>query len=436
LPGLANHKGAQACAELNAIGFLPAPPPNQFKWARRCGILVVLCYFIRGSVLPWYLHMPDSAWIMLTVAVLFIGAAMIVTGGGEWRWSWAIVLLAFAVGICVAEQPKSSALHWLGIALLILPLGPVVLNSAGFAMRSAAWRLTVSGLTALTAIFVAWYVLHLPCPGGRSPFAGFMNQSMILGPIAGLGVLIAAARAIHGRSWRWGLLALLGLIPVLASGSRVATLATGAAGSYLLIRRKPMLGGLAALGFLVAVCSFIARGGNATESDSVGAALSRKGIENTRTDLWQARIDEFKSSPLLGIGIAMGTGSGSAIEADGAIRVEPGSSYLAVLAMTGALGTVAFFSALGILLFGFASNHQQAPVDKDILSVVGIFLAVNGVAEGWILGFGSPLCFLFWLWLGNVGDAALQPVRAIASRRQFFAPRFARPIVAVTTNSK
>jgi hypothetical protein len=262
-----------------------------------------------------------------------------------------------------------------------------------------------------------------------------MNQSMILGPIAGLGVLIAAARAIHGRSWRWGLLALLGLIPVLASGSRVATLATGAAGSYLLIRRKPMLGGLAALGFLVAVGIFVARGGNATESDSVGAALSRKGIENTRTDLWQSRIEEFKSSPLLGIGIAMGTGSGSAIEADGAIRVEPGSSYLAVLAMTGGVGTVAFFSALGLLLFGFASNHQQAPMDKDILSVVGIFLAVNGIAEGWILGFGSPLCFLFWLWLGNVGDAALQPVRAIASRRQFFAPRFARPIAAITTNS-
>jgi hypothetical protein len=73
-------------------------------------------------------------------------------------------------------------------------------------------------------------------------------------------------------------------------------------------------------------------------------------------------------------------------------------------------------------------------MDKDILSVVGIFLAVNGIAEGWILGFGSPLCFLFWLWLGNVGDAAAQPFRAFAQRR-IGRSRFARPIAPVATYS-
>lgn len=380
-------------------------------------MLVVLVYFIRGSVLPWYLHVPDSVWIILTVAALFVGAGLIVAGGGKWRWPWVVTLLAFAAGICVAEQPKSAGEHWLGLALLILCLGPVVVNPVAIAARSAAWRLVVSGFTLLTAIFIAWYLFHLPCPAGRSPFAGFMNQSMVLGPIAGQGVVIAAARAIHGRSRWWALLAMLGLIPLLASGSRVAALATGAAGSYLLIRRKPMLGGLVMLVFLFAVCSFVTRGDDTSESDSVGSALSKKGITNTRADLWQSRIEEFKSSPIIGIGIAMGTGSGSATEADGAIRVEPGSSYLAVLAMTGGVGTVAFFSALGLLLFGFISTHQKPEVDRDIISVVGIFLAVNGVAEGWILGFGSPLCFLFWLWLGNVGDAALQPARAIAKRR-------------------
>ena len=177
-----------------------------------------------------------------------------------------------------------------------------------------------------------------------------------------------------------------------------------------------MLGGLMALLFLLAIGYFVTRGDNATESDSVGGALARKGIENTRADLWQSRIEEFKSSPVFGIGVAMGTGSGSAIEANGSIRVEPGSSYLAVLAMTGALGTVAFFSAMGLLLYGFITVQSKTPLDKDILSAAGIFLAVHGVAEGWILGFGSPLCFLFWLWLGNFGDAALQPVRARTKR--------------------
>jgi hypothetical protein len=379
-------------------------------------MLVVLVYFIRGTVLPWYIHVPDSAWIGLTTAALCVGGGMIVTGGGKWRWSWVAVLVAFAAGICGAEQPTSSALHWLGLSLLIFPLGPVVLNSAGIAMRSAAWKLTVSGITNLTAIFVVWYVLHLPCPGGRSPFASFMNQSMLLGPIAGMGVGIATARAIHTRSKRWGALAVLSSLPLLASGSRVANLAAVASVCFLLLRRKPLLGLVIVVLCVFCVGSFIASSGKQPTGNSPTAALSGKGTENTRADLWQSRIVEFKSSPLFGIGVAMGTGSGSVIGEDGSIRVEPGSSYLAILAMTGGVGTLAFFSALGLLLFGFASNHQQAPVDKDILSVVGIFLAVNGIAEGWILGFGSPLCFLFWLWLGNVGDAAFQPARAIAQR--------------------
>jgi O-antigen ligase len=177
-----------------------------------------------------------------------------------------------------------------------------------------------------------------------------------------------------------------------------------------------MLGGLMGLLFLLAVGYFVTRGDNATESGSIGGALARKGIENTRTDLWQARLEEFKSSPVFGIGVAMGTGSGSVIEASGSIRVEPGSSYLAVLAMTGGLGAIAFFSAMGWLVYGFITVQRKMPLKQDILSAAGIFLAVHGVAEGWILGFGSPLCFLFWLWLGNVGDFALQPARARIKR--------------------
>jgi hypothetical protein len=103
--------------------------------------------------------------------------------------------------------------------------------------------------------------------------------------------------------------------------------------------------------------------------------------------------------------------------------------------MTGVLGTLSFSVALGLLLFGYVTSQRQAGLDRDILNVVGIFLAVHGVAEGWVLAFGSPFCFLFCLWLGNVGDAALQPARAIAKRRLPAPPRFARPIGPAPTIS-
>jgi len=281
--------------------------------------------------------------------------------------------------------------------------------------RAAAWRLTVTGMTTLTGIFVVWYVLRLP-NFGAGDFSSFMNQCMLVAPISGMGVVIALTRALHGRSWRWGLLAAAGLVPLVAAGSRVAVLATGAAVCFLLVRRKPALGGIFAFLFLCLVCGFVLQHSTNEASNEPVSALDRKGIANSRTDLWQSRIDEFKSSPVFGIGVAMGTGSSSDVEEGGAIRVEPGSSYLAVLAMTGVLGTLSFSVALGLLLHGFASARQKPSLDRDILSVVGVFLAMHGVAEGWILAFGSPLCFLFWLWLGNVGDAALQPIRARTKR--------------------
>jgi hypothetical protein len=112
----------------------------------------------------------------------------------------------------------------------------------------------------------------------------------------------------------------------------------------------------------------------------------------------------------------MGTGSGSVKDESGSIRVEPGSSYLAILSMTGVLGTLTFFGALAPLVLGLAYSRRINRPDRDILNVMGIYLAVHGVAEGWIISFGSPLSFLFWLWLGSLGDAVVKPARSASTQ--------------------
>jgi len=360
---------------------------------------------------------PNVGWMLLTAFALSLPVGIVLAGGGRWRWSWVMVLLAFAPGNFNAEEPKSAGLHWLGLLFLIVSMGPVVLNPVAVEMRSAAWRFATKGMISLTAVFLLWYVLHLPS-FGAGDFSSFMIQCMMLGPIVGMGIVIALARAVHGRSWRWGLLALLGFVPLLASGSRVATLAAIAGICFLLIRRKPIFG----LGVLVLCASliygFMSEGKNLKSSpDSLIGAMARKGDLNSRSGKWESRWLEFKSNPIFGIGIGTATGDGSEKMRDGRTFVEPGSSYLALLAMTGGLGTVAFCSALGLLLFGFIVPHQRGGLDEDILYLVGIYLAVHGVAEGWILSFGGPLCFLFWLWLGRVGDFTLQPLRVNVKRR-------------------
>jgi hypothetical protein len=375
-----------------------------------------MVYFLRGTVFPGYLHLSDASLVAANVLLLLVGAVLIIACGGTWRVSWVIVLLAFAASLSQAEQFSVAGPRWVGLALMIFFVGPVIINPVAVEARAAAWRLAVTGMTTLTGIFVVWYILRLPS-FGAGDFSSFMNQCMLVAPISGMGVVIALARALHGRSWRWGLLAAAGLVPMIAAGSRVAFLATGTAACFLLVRRKPALGGLFAFLFLCLVCGFVLHRSTDEGSETSTGGLVRKGTTNSRADLWQSRIAEFKSSPVLGIGVAMGTGSGSAVEDDGAVRVEPGSSYLAVPAMTGALGTVSFGVALGLLLCGFAFVPQKPALDRDILSVIGVFLAIHGIAEGWVLAFGSPLALIFWLWLGSVGDAALPMPRAIAKRR-------------------
>lgn len=181
-----------------------------------------------------------------------------------------------------------------------------------------------------------------------------------------------------------------------------------------MIKRKPVLGTGGALLVALAVVKFLHSAETDAERDQTvnfATALAHKGTGNSRSELWQSRIDDFKSNPFVGVGIGLGAGNGVTKDAGGSIRIEPGSSYLAVLSMTGILGALAFAGALGVLLVRFAMVRSPLSLEKDIFSVLGVFLAVHGVAEGWVMSFGSPLCLIFWLWLGKVGDMVWQADR-------------------------
>jgi O-antigen ligase len=384
------------------------------SWAVRCGLFLVWVYFIRVTGFSGYLHIPEAGWILLSFLALLSGTGLAISGEGEWRWPWLLALGCFGLGTFVAVEPGPAGLRWFGLVLLIMAVGPTAANPQVAEFRSGAWQLVTRGLPILTVSFLLWYMLHLPNMGGRVYFSAFMTQSMLLGPLCGMGIVVATARALHQKSWRWGAVALAGMIPLMASGSRLATLSTLAAGCFFLIKRKPVLGIGGALLVALAVVKFLHSAETDAERDQTvnfTTALAHKGTGNSRSELWQSRIDDFKSSPFVGVGIGLGAGNGVTKNAGGSIRIEPGSSYLAVLSMTGIFGALSFTGALGALLFRFAMVRSPQSLEKDILSVMGVFLAVHGVAEGWILGFGSPLCLIFWLWLGKVGDMVWQSDR-------------------------
>lgn len=387
---------------------------GRLRWSWLCGSLVALLYLVKGTVIPSTFGISNNAWDLISCVALLVGAGTAIASVEKYRWSWAVVVLAFSMSLTTAKQPILCACRCTGLTLLIISVGPFILGPKASAMRLAAWRLSTSGMVAFTGMFFFWYVFRLPSLG-KGPFSGFMTHCMLLGPIAGMGVAIACAYALNLRSWFWAIFAALGVLPVLASWSRVAFLATIVAICFLLIRHNPWLALIFLALFLWGISEFIHQSHNILLDDtSIIGSLVEKGTENTREDLWHNRILDFKSSPLVGIGIGNGMGAGSGEDDDpDNIHVEPGSCYLAVLSMTGVVGASALSFAVVSLIVRCRGSRKKSQLDRDILSVVGVYLSVQGSAEGWILSFGSPICFLFWLWLGNLEDTTLQTLPGI-----------------------
>jgi O-antigen ligase len=121
----------------------------------------------------------------------------------------------------------------------------------------------------------------------------------------------------------------------------------------------------------------------------------------TRAALWDMRIQEFESSPLIGVGFASVDPEISTRFDEEEGRVEPGSSWLAVLSMTGLLGFIPIVIMIlkcGIFMF----KDKNQPLLSAFLGGMLFLFVVHMFAEGYVLSAGSGLFFYFWLTVGMI----------------------------------
>ena len=131
----------------------------------------------------------------------------------------------------------------------------------------------------------------------------------------------------------------------------------------------------------------------------------------SRQSHWEHRIEEFSEYPVFGYGFcAVDTDNhGEYMPSTGI--VEPGSSWLAILSMTGIVGTVCFI----ILLWSTVSKlyHEYKSEDDPWallhLGILTVF-AVHFIAEGYVFAGGGALCFLFWFFFGCAYSYARNPI--------------------------
>jgi len=379
-------------------------------------LALVLLYFVRMSILPVFI--PQASRLMFLgmygVLVLFLFAIVVSIGRKTIQGTGLFFLFAVFASCLFSPYRAQSLQKGIGLLMIITVLGPVLTSKTMAEFRQTAWsvcRLLIL-FVGITSVF--WYFLRLP-NFGRGPFTGVLSHCMETGPIAGMACLIALLQAFERKSAPWGLASLLCVAPMLASGSRIASLslAAGALVALIFLFQKYRFLFAVALPLVVLLAMYSGSDDALLNDDSLlgemTQTLRNKGTINTREHIWDARIEEYRASPVLGVGIGMGEGAGIVRDEEGRINIEPGSAYLAILSMTGTTGAAAFF-LLAISLgrrFMRRMNRIQQTTKIEIVSLL-TFLSVHALAEGWILAVGSLLCMIYWLVVGRLQDLSIQ----------------------------
>jgi O-antigen ligase len=316
------------------------------------------------------------------------------------------------------NNPPAYFRSWERLGLFVIVVGvvfPFFQTSKLTVLRIEMFKYLLNATVIITILsFIAYFLginyafadetIHAP------HFGGITVHSMVLGPIASLSMCYSFWLILNKQFTKKIIFFLIAILfisfsTVLLAASRVA-LSAGIVGLLFLIikiSRKKMTRSIRTVILFIILFAvtfpiwenFITKIQEKQEYSAENANLLI-----TRENKWQNRLDEFRSSPLYGIGY-------SAVlerhDEDFNIitgQIESGSSWLAVLSMLGILG----FIPVAYLFFQnlyYLYNDNNLP-SSSLLGSVLIFFMVHMFAEGYIFAGGSFMFFMLWLTLGTV----------------------------------
>lgn len=379
---------------------------------------LVGAFLLRVSLLRSVVPPSNSALQLASLSLLAAAVLMhFVREPARFRFSALLAMALPGFSLLTTDDLSHSLFRYSGWLIMMLAVGPVFTGAGAAAFRRTALNALVWMAHLVAWLSLVWIAAGLPVMG-FGIYTGVMYHVMILAPLSAVSAIAAMARSMSARSVRWLLLAVPGVILVLLCGSRAAAFGL-VAGIIMLcllrLQRAGVLVGLAVLllgVFVAADFEGAMRQFGGILPEKASERLVERDLLQTRLGTWQARIDEFASSPVAGVGFARDQYALALARLQGEQSidsVEPGSSYLGVLSMTGALGAI----GIGILLADVAwlGLRRRVPAGGAerllLLGLVGFF-AMHMVAEGYMLAVGSPLAFALWLTLGRCMDLGLE----------------------------
>lgn len=353
--------------------------------------------------------------------VIISGLVMLtfIQKGGKWNIKTGLLLIACVLSIMMNDTAAifRSEERFALFFLVIIVVSPLCQNKFMNDFRLKLFSQVMWLLLFITVASCITYFLGIDLSTKMKDakvifYGGIARNSMMLAPCAGLSFLYLLIRLLskHYPEERKKLyitgiagLMLVSFIVLLISGSRGALVATviGAVFAFYKCNRTnfaKFLGYMAAFSVVLALSSPLwspytkALVEKQAGNDRSGSATS------SRDAKWEARLEEFNSSPMFGIGFSTVSLEHKADYIASGI-VESGSSWLAILSMVGLVGFIPFLCLyIDNLWFLFVNDNDLYL--SGLIGTVMCWFSVHMLVEGYVLAGGSFLCFILWLSIG------------------------------------
>lgn len=385
---------------------------------RKDGFLKILGIFLALSSNAGFFRFGILYYITLGLFGLVLAYDMMTKGNNVKLII--IVFLAFCVLSLIVNDtlPIFNAWARLGVYVLVLfVVSPMVSNLSVNKKRKRMLMYVMDVIIILSVLSFFCYFLDInlfvrkgiELEIGVGTFSGLMNHSMVLGPMSGLSSVVLLSYCLCENNKRLRIVYIGALFcclgACLLASSRIAVGAAIVGCVFVLFRRyRANL-----TKFSIVLLLILAIGGVTFPFwGGLTDFLVQKQQENielggsmmySRERKINARIAEFKSSPVIGIGFATVNPKLDNVDMEKGY-IEPGSSWLALLSMTGLLGFSAFL-IICILTFKEVMSHQDM-FFSCALGGMFVYYLVHFAAEGYIMAPRSFLNMLFWLIVGAI----------------------------------
>lgn len=385
---------------------------------RNDGLLKLLGLFLTLSSIAGFFHFGVLYYITLGLFGLMLVYDMMTKGNNV--KPIIIVFLAFCTLSLIVNDtlPVFNAWARLGVYIMVLfVVSPMLSNSSVDKKRKSMLMYIMDVIIILSVLSFFCFFLGInlfvreghELEIGVGTFSGLMNHSMVLGPMSGLSSVVLLSYCLCETNKRLRIIYIIALFcclgACLLASSRIAVAAAIVGCVFVLFRRyRANL-----TRFSVVLLLIIAIGGitfpiwggftDFLVEKQEGNIEKGGSMMYSRERKIEARIIEFKSSPITGIGFATVDPKLDVVDFSNG-RIEPGTSWLAVLSMTGLLGFSAFL-IICILTFKKVMAHQNI-FFSCALGGMFVFYLVHLSAEGYIMAPRSFLNMLFWLIVGAI----------------------------------